>query len=263
MDEINLNHLYLKFGLYYGAQIVILVVNSPCLLRANFGKLPFFIQMVWLLNCATWNYGLMQPKSLIIDIASGILDCLAKSLVIYFLSIRILIVEAIVKINQGGWKLFLCITLSVLILGNYSQLLEVYQIPDAAMILLNSIYYSHDVLISLIEIYTVWLYLKIKYDLKDNTSVLRKFKDLKLFRMGIVIVFFALLNTVTYFLNIFSSDFDPDLNYNGMLACIKYHYACSFTIDLFIKTTGSITISSELVESNSGEICKSSASMNK
>jgi hypothetical protein len=235
------NYLYLKIGLYNGAQIALLLINTRSLTKSKIGKIPFFIQLIWLINCAVWNQSLLQEDTLGLQIASGIIDTFVKCLVIYFLSVRILVIGNLLKRSQVWWNVFLFLTFFTLILGNFNQFIVAKyeeEMSIETITFLNCIYYSNDIMLSVVEIYTVWIFIMAKYNISNLRSCLETLKNLNLLRMGFVILIFALINTTTFFVSIFVPEFDPDLNYNGMLACIKYHYACEFTVDLFKKTMG-------------------------
>lgn len=244
-----------KVGLYDGVQLMLLLINVNCLLKPRIGKIPFVIQLIWTVNCLVWNqtFHLENDEAKKgLYITSAFLDIFTKSIVIYFLSIRILVVGNLFKAKRMSWSLIFMFGVITSIIGNFNGFLITEDTPEHVVLALNACYYSNDVFISIVEITTVYIYLKVKYHLRTVHEFVGCLKELGLKSVSFLIFGFAVINLLTFILNICIPEFDPDLNFNGILAAIKYHYACQLTVELFHKTMGNTVEASQRASNPQG-----------
>lgn len=235
--------LQFKFGVFHGVVLMLLMFNAKCLRKPRIAKIPFFVQLLWLLNFLCWDRAMAETdafKIQFLNCLSATLDLITKIIVVYFLSIRILVVGNLLttKRERNIWIAVFSFGVITSTLGNLNGFLTNKDTPESFKQLLNACYYSNEIFISCVETATVWIYLRVKFRLTGFSDLVKCLRELKLENIAKIICLFAVINVLTFLLNIFWLDFDPDLNFCGMLSAIKYHYACKMSLVLFKKTMG-------------------------
>ena len=233
--------LSFKFGLVMGVQLAVLYNQRSALFRNGFvGKIPFFLQVSWLISNIAWNISFVLPEdsmSFGLAIVANIGDLITKILVMYFVCYRMIILKNIQnKIFTILWRILIGLGLILCILVLLPEFIK-DSVSEETYDFLQIFYPIADAYISIIDIVSLISYMVIKFDCKSVQS----FQEL-IIANGLVVDCFAIVAStiVSFTLMIlkFSTeyDIDYDLNFVLLVASIKYASSCNAAIAVFQKT---------------------------
>ena len=253
--------LSFKVGLAIGIHLCVFIWQSKYALRKAMAKIPFIIQLSWLITTITYICGLYQWRQYgdwayyWWNAISSLFDIITKILVMYFICIRITVMGKFQSrlIKVGGYVLFISgviLTLVGCCIGWLSPFLP--SGPSGEVDGFAEVYAFTDVYISCIEVVSLVVFIRQKFDTKSTAEFFGVIKQMNLLNMVLVIFLSAIFSLVSFYTMV--ANYDYDYLFNGIVATVKYAYCCEFVFTVFEKTSGSKKVKSATASHQSSQI---------
>jgi cytochrome c biogenesis factor len=218
-----------KLGLYFGFQAMMLAINVNYLMNPKLGKFPFLIQIMFCVANIFYNTSFFteDKSSLALEIVGNFFDTFTKWMVIYFVCFKLIIVLQFKHAQRKQIWYFLLVTGALLAaLANFTYMMASNSFLDT-----NAFYAIADIYISLVEIASFYEFITFKFTTSSFKELYSTIVSLELAQATIIMILSLVVSIV--FAGVQNLGFDDDLNYNAILATIKYHVSCKITLIVF------------------------------